>query len=486
MPSMAFAPEYVRLVLHEIFEDAKTLFLASLRTIDYAHLVMLVEQGIVTREDGRRLRDAMRAVTDDDLRAAPYDTGCEDLFFYVSHRLADVCGDVSGHLHTARSRNDIDMTMYRMRVGEEVLELAEAFIALRDALVPLAAKHTTTIFAAHTHTQPAQPTTLAHYLLGVVEQVERDHARFRAAYETVNRCPLGACAITGTGFPIDRERTSHLLGFDAPTGNTYGSIATVDYLLEALTTLVVGMIGLGRVLQDLLLWCTAEVGYVRLGEGFVQCSSIMPQKRNPVALEHARALASKAVGQAQAATLAVHNTPFGDVVDTEDDLQPLVHAAFRDAIRATGLTAAALADVEIDVARMRERAGIGWTTVTELADTLTRAHGVPFQRSHHIAARLVAARRERPWEASADALKRLSREVAGCEISYEEETLRRMLTPEHFVSVRRTRGGPAPDVVAVAIADAQRILDRDRVWIEARRAALGAAGRELRAAVEAL
>lgn len=484
---MAFAPEYVRLVLQEIFEDAKTLFLASLRTIDYAHLVMLVERGIVSREEGRRLRDGMRALQDEDLRAAPYDTGCEDLFFYVWRCLADACGaDVAGRLHTARSRNDIDMTMYRMRLREEVLELTEALLILRKALTLLAAAHTSTLFAAHTHTQPAQPTTLAHYILGVVEQLERDHVRHRAAYETVNRCPLGACAITGTGFPIDRERTSALLGFAAPTGNTYGSIATVDYLLEALGTLLVGMIGLGRVLQDLLLWCTAEVGYLRLGEGYVQCSSIMPQKRNPVALEHARALASKAVGQAQAAMVVVHNTPFGDIVDTEDDLQPLVHDTFHDATRATALTAAALENSEIDVARMRERAGIGWTTTTELADALTRDHEVPFRASREIAARLVIARRERPWEPLTDAVKRLSREIAGREVVYEEETLRRTLTPEHFVSVRRTLGGPAPDVVAAAVADAERTLDRDREWIDASRVRLAAAADELRAAVENL
>ncbi len=144
-------------------------------------------------------------------------------------------------------------------------------------------------------------------------------SRLRAAYAQTNQNPLGACAITGTGFPIDRARTTALLGFDGTTGNTYGSIATVDYLLESVSAAAVLLAGLGRVLQDLLLWCTAEFGYLRLADGFVQCSSIMPQKRNPVALEHARALASKAVGQAHAIMIAVHNTPFGDIVDTEDD-----------------------------------------------------------------------------------------------------------------------------------------------------------------------
>ena len=217
------------------------------------------------------------------------------------------------------------MTMYRMRQREFILRADRCRRGpARGARSRTLAKHRETLFAAHTHTQPAQPTTLAHYLLGVIEQLERDVFRLRAAYASTNRCPLGSCAITGTGFPIDRELTSDLLGFDGPTGNTYGSIATVDYLLESASATAVLTTGLGRFVQDLLLWCTVEFGYLRLGDGFVQSSSIMPQKRNPVALEHARAIGSKALGQVSAIMMSVHNTPFGDIVDTEDDLQPLV------------------------------------------------------------------------------------------------------------------------------------------------------------------
>src|SRR6266567_4687522 len=213
-------------------------------------------------------------------------------------------------------------------------------------------------------TQRAQPTTVAHYLLAVIEQLERDAERLKGAFDRTNRNPLGACAITGTGFPIDRHLTADLLGFLGPTGNTYGSIATVDYLLESASAASVLLVGLGRFVQDLLLWCTAEFGYVRFGDGFVQSSSIMPQKRNPVAIEHARAIGSKALGQTQAILTSVHNTPFGDIVDTEDDLQPLVFSMFRDATRAVRLVAAALATAEFDAERLEARAADGWTTLT--------------------------------------------------------------------------------------------------------------------------
>src|SRR5206468_10420222 len=183
-----------------------------------------------------------------------------------------------------------------------------------------------------------------------------------------------------------------LLGFSGPTCNTYGSIATVDYLLESASAATVLLTGHGRFVQDLLLWCTAEFGYMRLGDGYVQCSSIMPQKRNPVALEHARAIGSKALGQAQAIVTAVHNTPFGDIVDTEDDLQPLVFAMFRDATRAVKLVGAAMTTAQFDAARLEARADGGWTTLTELADTLVRDRGLPFKTAHAIAGRLIAAR----------------------------------------------------------------------------------------------
>src|SRR5262245_44928399 len=307
---MRFDPEYVTHVLNDNFEDAKTLFLSPLLAVHHAHLVMLAERGIVDADTAHRLRLALASISVADVRCARYDGSCEDLFFYVERLLVAACGeDAAGRLRAARSRNDIDMTMYRMQQRECLSAVLAAVLGLREALIELGAKHRETLFAAHTHTQPAQPTTVAHYLLAVVEQLERDSVRLRAAYASTNRCPLGACAITGTGFDIDRKLTSDLLGFDGPTGNTYGSIATVDYLLESASAAAVLTTGLGRFVQDLLLWCTVEFGYLRLGEGFVQSSTIMPQKRNPVALEHARAIGSKALGQVSAIMMSVHNTP---------------------------------------------------------------------------------------------------------------------------------------------------------------------------------
>jgi argininosuccinate lyase len=447
---MAFDPEYISRVLRENFEDAKALFLSPLIAINYAHLVMLRQRGIISAEDAGVLRNALDTISIAEVGSAQYDHACEDLFFHVERRIVEACGEeIAGRLRVARSRNDIDMTMYRMRQREFIAALVAAALDLRGALIDLALQHRETLFAALTHTQPAQPTTVAHYLLAVTEQLERDHVRLRAAYSSTNRCPLGACAITGTGFDIDRQLTSDLLGFDEPTGNTYGSIATVDYLLESAGATQVMLVGVGRVIQDLLLWCTREFGYMRLADGLVQGSSIMPQKRNPVALEHARSITSKALGEALAITTAVHNTPFGDIVDTEDDLQPLVAAMFRDAQRAVALLALSTRGAELNVERMRSHASEGGTTLSELADRLVRDQNVSFTMAHSIAAGLRSGL------------------VPPTSLGYTDEELTRILSARNFVEARRAPGGPAPAETSRALEAARELLLRDRTWLDA-------------------
>ena len=482
-----FATEYVASVLSTHFDEAKEALLGPLLAIHRAHLVMLVEQAIVTPEDGRAIRDALTGIDPASLRRMQYDGTCEDLFFYVERLLVGACGEaVAGRLHTARSRNDIDMTMYRLQQRRLLQGLFEASLTLRRVLLTVAARHRRDVFPAHTHTQPAQPTTIAHYLLAVVEQLERDAVRLRAAYASVNVSPLGACAITGTAFPIERHRTAALLGFDGATGNTYGSIATVDYLLEGVSAAAVLLTGIGRVVQDLLLWCTGELGYLRLADGFVQCSSIMPQKRNPVALEHARAIASTAVGQAAAIGLTVHNTPFGDIVDTEDDLQPLVLGMFRDATRAVRLVAAAMDSAEFDTARMAEWAQHGWITLTELADTLVRDYGLPFSAAHAIASRLAASGPGHQHAALAPLVREASEAVLGRPLDIEEGRLAQVLDPQHFVEVRTTHGGPAPAETGRAIDTSQAALSRDEAWLAETSTRLTRAEQALDAALSAI
>jgi argininosuccinate lyase len=347
-------------------------------------------------------------------------------------------------------------------------------------LLDLAARNLETVMPAHTHTQPAQPTTLAHYLCAAIEFLGRDSARIQAAFARVNLCPLGACAIATTGFPIDRRMTARLLGFEGLAENSYGAIASVDYFTESAASVAVAMVNLGKFVQDLLLWSTREFGFLRLSDAFVQSSSIMPQKRNPVALEHVRILASRALGEAQAVLLCAHNTPFGDINDSEDPLQPLVFTMFADALRSLRLLAGVLAAAEVDCEHLARRAASDFLTVTELADSLVRLTGMSFREAHTLVANAVKASGadDRP---AAIAQVFLNQNPS---LGLDQAFVERALDPRNFVRIRQVPGGPAPEVVAEALARAGAEQQEIEAWIQRKQEMLDAARRENRVTLD--
>ena len=462
------APVYAETVLGPNFEDAKRHFLPYLIEIHYAHTRMLARQGILTVEEERTLLTALDGLNSDEIAAARYDGSCEDLFFFIENMLYRSCGELAGKMHTARSRNDIAVTLFRMALRRELLGFGESLAAVRAVVLDLASRHLETVMPAHTHAQPAQPTTLAHYLLAAAEFLARDAARLEAAWARVNRSPMGACAITTTGFPIDREFTAHLLGFDGLAENSYGAIASIDYLTESAAAVAVAMINLGKFTQDLLLWSTREFGFVRLSDAFVQSSSIMPQKRNPVSLEHTRILASKALGEAQAVLTCAHNTPFGDINDSEDDLQPLAFNMFADAGRALRLLAGLLRSAQFDREKLLCRSASDFLTVTELADSIVRETGVSFREAHGMVARAVQASAEddRPGHLAAVFLEQ------NPTLGMRRESVERALDPQNFVRVRTIVGGPAPEVAAEALVRARAGQRQIEEWLGAIQARL--------------
>ena len=461
------ADVYREHVLAHVFADAQRMFLPTLLEVHYAHLVMLYKQGIVLQDTATACLRALRMLDCEALRTVAYDGTVEDLFFLVERKLADIAGaDDAGRLHTARSRNDIDLTMYRMVLREELLGILEVALQLRETLLELAHDHRDSLMPAYTHNQPAQPTTLGHYLLAMIEVLERDTERMTACYARVNRSPLGACAITTTGFPIDRAVTEQLLGFRGLVVNSYGAIAAVDYVAEACSVLATAMLSLGRFTQDMLLWSTEEFGFLRLSDGYVQVSSIMPQKRNPVPLEHTRILASKALTEAQSVLGSLHNTPFADMNDGEDSLQPLVALAFSDARRAFALLSGALGEATFETDRMRMRAHGSFLTVTEVADTLVRACGISFHQAHGIVSAAVKAASNDDAEALATSLfARTSAES----LTITKEQLRTALDPTHFVTIRTVTGGPAASAVAPELTRAAKQIETDQDWLTAER-----------------
>lgn len=456
--------------------------------IHYAHALMLAERKIISPEDARTILRGLDQLDLKKISEAKYDGTVEDLYFYVERELSTLIGEeAAGKLHIARSRNDIDVTMYRMRLREEILLTVDELIALRAALMKLAREHLCTVMPAHTHTQPAQPTTLAHYLSAAIEFITRDIARFKAAFATVNRNPLGACAITTTGFPIDRKMTTTLLGFEGLAENSYGAIGGIDYLMETISALATAMISLGKFVQDLLLWATQEFSFIRLSDAYVQTSSIMPQKRNPVALEHARIITSKAYSQAVAVMTSVHNTPFGDIVDVEDDLQPLVFNTFLDARRAISLLAGAVSSITVNEANLKRRAEGSCLTMTELADTLVREEKLSFKAAH----RLVAQTIKRLPDAEADCattvetLLSVARESLGGPLNTPRKKLEAALCPVNFVTVRKVIGGPAPKTVEKFLDEQDKLTSKDQKWRRSKAALLSAFPQRIRSRKQA-
>lgn len=468
------APVYRETVLEPVFREAKRYFLGPLLEIEYAHTLMLARQGIMPAGEAAMCLRALDGLDREEIRNAEYDGRFEDLFFYVEKKLAAACGsEIAGKMHTARSRNDIDLTMYRMVLRELLLRVGASLVALRECLVDLAWEHRAALMPAYTHGQPAQPTTLGHYLMAYIEVLERDAERLTAAYARVNRSPLGACAITTTGFAIDRRFTAEKLGFEGLQVNSYGAIAAVDYVTESCAELAVAALSLGRLAQDLLLWSTAEFGFLRLSDAYVQISSIMPQKRNPVPLEHVRVLASRAMTQSQGVLGCLHNTPFTDMNDAEDDLQPMVYAAFEDADRAARLLTGALSEAEFHTERMAIAADANFLAVTELADTLVRETGISFHAAHGLVSRAVKELTDRGTgydaEAMAAVIERDLPFVPGRLQAITREEIRRSLSARNFVEVRGIEGGPAERALEPEILRARESVIRDAGWVRAAR-----------------
>jgi argininosuccinate lyase len=467
------APVYKRTVLAPLFDGAKRHYLESFRRIDRAHCVMLAETGILARGDAAAIARALGAIERElDVPSLTYDGTVEDFFFLIEGELRRRLGpDLAGRLHTGRSRNDIDHTNFRI-VLKARLDRALALTAdLAAAMLTTARRERDTLIVAYTHGQPAQPSTFGHYLGAMIEVTLRDLERLTAARAVVDLCPMGAAAITTSGFPLDRHRMAELLGFAAPLENSYGCIASVDYVTAPYAALRLMALHLGRLIQDMQFWSSFEVGQLYVPNAFVQISSIMPQKRNPVPIEHLRLTASLAAGRAEAIVSTIHNTPFTDMNDSEGAVQEAGYAAFESAERMLELLAGLIAAVRIDPARVRRNIDASCITITELADTLVREEGLSFRQAHEIAAhvgRHVVAAASSLSAAGFAPFRAAFAEATGRAPRLDAAGFATAVSPERFVALRDRFGGPAPASLDAAFDRAAATLDAWRSAAAAR------------------
>lgn len=480
-------PLYEEYVLKPFFQDAKTYYYEPMLAANRAHAVMLFRCGIITRDNAAALLNALAQVDAAGIDELAYRSGVEDLFFAVENRLIELAGaEYGGNLQLARSRNDLGYALTRLALRPPLLETADDLLSLRESLLAFAREHLETLMPGYTHTQPAQPTTMAHYIAGVLACLQRDSARLRFAYATNNQSPLGAAALTGTAFPIDRQLSARLLGFDEVQLSTYDSIGASDNMTDVAGALSTLGVNLSRFSKDMLFWATQESGAIRIDESFLQISSIMPQKRNPVVLEHLRARISRMMAQAHGITLQCHNIPFGDTQDIEDEIIPLLFGSLETASEILRLYGAVVVTLGVNVDHLRRRAIAGFTTVTELADTLVREAGLPFRQAHSLVSALVRHAQAQETDLSADSLRQVALDTLGQQVELSDEAFNRALDPRAFVDARDLPGGAAPSATAAVLDAQERVIGEDRAWLESTRAALASADQSLSNEVEAL
>lgn len=437
---------YVETLLKPVFDDQKEHLFEAMFHIHRAHTQMLSEQGIISAEDAKAILAGVNQVEKEDKINLKYDPAYEDLFFLVESRIAEVIGDeLAGKMHIAKSRNDMGEAMYRIVLRGYLAKTKDHLEDLCAAILQQAEQHVYSIMPAHTHTQPAQPTTFGHYLVAMYDNLKRDVTRLENAYNTVNQSPMGAAAITTSGFPINRERMVELLGFDGIVENSYDAIGSADYLIEAAQALVSVMTNLGRWLQDFLRMTSKEVGLLTVSDAYVQISSIMPQKRNPVSIEHSRSIASSAAGEGLAVLHMIHNTPYGDINDTEDDLQPHLYAGFNKAIRVLRLMEAVIITMDFNKERAFQQARENMITITELADVLARDYGVSFRKAHTKAANVSKNALASGKELYEISLTQINEWLEDTPLNKQD--WEGIINPTYFVERRKVTGGTNPDVV---------------------------------------
>ena len=342
-----------------------------------AHAAMLAKQGIITADDARKIAHGLDTILSEiESGRFKFKRALEDIHMNVESRLAELIGPAAGRLHTARSRNDQVATDLRLWVRATIDSVDQALAGYQRALAEKALEHAATVMPGFTHLQVAQPVTLGHHLLAYVEMAARDRGRFADARKRGNFSPLGAAALAGTAFPLDRAMTAKALGFQAPMANSLDAPA-------------ITAVHLSRFAEEIVIWCSPIVGFISLSDRFTTGSSIMPQKRNPDAAELVRAKSGRIVGALEALLIVLKGLPLAYQKDLQEDKEGVM-----DAFSALTLSIAAMAgmvrDMTADVARMRQAAGTGYSTATDLADWLVRTHKLPFREAHHVTARIVA------------------------------------------------------------------------------------------------
>ena len=418
-----------------------------------AHVVMLGKQGIVSAEDAATISAGLDQVAAEyEANGVPEDWDLEDIHMTSESRLAELIGPAAGRLHTARSRNDQVATDFKLWVREACLAADAALGMLQVALVTRAEEHAASIMPGFTHLQTAQPVTLGHHLMAYYEMAQRDRSRFVDAHARASQCPLGAAALAGTGFPIDREMTAQALGFAMPTANSLDSVSDRDFALDYLMAATQCALHLSRLAEEMIIWASQPFSFVTLPDALSTGSSIMPQKKNPDAAELVRGHSGRIAGCLTSLIMTMKGLPLAYSKDMPDDKPPVFEAASLLMLCLAVMTGM-VEGATFRTARMREAAELGYATATDLADWLVRQANIPFREAHHITGAAVKLA-----EQKGVALDKLTIKDLKMIDPRIDERVYAALSVEASVAARTSHGGTAPDEVRKRVAEARAAL----------------------------
>jgi argininosuccinate lyase len=422
-----------------------------------AHAAMLGKQGIITRDDARQIAHGLDTILSEIERGKfKFKRSLEDIHMNVESRLAELIGPAAGRLHIARSRNDQVATDFRLWIRDTIDAIDQALASYQLALAEKALEHAATAMPGFTHLQTAQPVTFGHHLLAYVEMAGRDRGRFRDARKRLNHSPLGAAALAGTAFPIDRGATAKALGFDGPMANSIDAVSDRDFALETLSAAAITAVHLSRFAEEIVIWCSPLVGLISLSDRFTTGSSIMPQKRNPDAAELVRAKAGRIIGALDALLIVMKGLPLAYQKDMQEDKEAAM-AAFSALTLSLAAMTGMVKDMAPDVGRMRAAAGEGYSTATDLADWLVRTLNMPFRDAHHATGRIVA-------QAAAEKVPLHQLPLAAMQAIEQRITKDafRVLSVDSSLKSRMSHGGTAPGNVRREARRWLKTLAKDR------------------------
>ena len=408
-----------------------------------AHAAMLARQGIITGEDAAQIEAGLKQIAAEiEAGNFPFVQELEDIHMNIEARLTDRIGEAGKRLHTGRSRNDQVATDFRLWVRDAIDGIDGQIADVMLALATRAAEHAADPMPGFTHLQTAQPVTFGHHMLAYVEMLSRDRGRLTDCRRRLNECPLGSAALAGTSFPLDRTMTAETLGFNRPTANSLDAVSDRDFALEFLSAAAISAMHLSRLAEEIIIWCSAPYRFIRLSDAYTTGSSIMPQKRNPDAAELVRAKTGRITGALVGLLTVMKGLPLAYAKDMQEDKEQVFDAADAWAL-GLAATAGMVRDMKPDVKRLRQFAGSGFATATDLADWLVRVLKLPFRTAHHVTGRLVAMAEDREIDLAQLSLA----DMQSVEPGITQEIFG-VLTVDASVASRRSYGGTAPENVA--------------------------------------